>query len=323
MNNNIPYPRGLQGMAARLNQHGGFPQQDRMIKDKRRTLDRAVLYSYQGAKIQKIDSDEVCRALVNPNKLTMDYDNKILSVGYEFNYKPGDVFKWLNTDTYWIVYLQDLTELAYFRGDIRKCRYTISWKNEEGDVCKTQAAVRGPVETKINYIQKSGVSVDTPNHSLNIILPKNKDTLAYFKRYKKFYLRTLEENEEDICWRIEGFDTISTPGIIEINAVEYYSNEAQDDLYNGIAGGLIVDPVAPEPASELIVGENFIKPKVSYTYYYEGEEESEWEIISENKTIQYKKDGKALTIKWMQSYSGQITLKYGSAERVIVIDSLF
>lgn len=323
MSNNIPYPRGLKGMAARLNQHGGFPQQDRMIKDKRRTLDRAVLYSYQGAKIQKVNGEDVCRALINPNKLTMDYDNKILSVGYEFDYKPGDVFKWLNTDTYWIVYLQDLTELAYFRGDIRKCRYTISWKDDNGIVCTTQAAVRGPVETKINYIQKSGISVDTPNHSLNIILPKNKDTLAYFKRYKKFYLRTLEENEEDLCWRIEGFDTISTPGIIEINAVEYYSNEVEDDLQNGIAGGLIVDPVAPEPASELIVGENFIKPKVSYTYYYEGDEESEWEIISENKTIQQKKDGKTLTIKWMQSYSGQITLKYGSAERVIVIDSLF
>ena len=323
MSNNIPYPRGLKGMAARLNQHGGFPQQDRMIKDKRRTLDRAVLYSYQGAKIQKVNGEDICRALINPNKLTMDYDNKILSVGYEFDYKPGDVFKWLNTDTYWIVYLQDLTELAYFRGDIRKCRYTISWKDDNGIVCTTQAAVRGPVETKINYIQKNGISVDTPNHSLNIILPKNKDTLAYFKRYKKFYLRTLEENEGDLCWRIEGFDTISTPGIIEINAVEYYSNEVEDDLQNGIAGGLIVDPVAPEPASELIVGENFIKPKVSYTYYYEGDEESEWEIISENKTIQQKKDGKTLTIKWMQSYSGQITLKYGSAERVIVIDSLF
>jgi hypothetical protein len=137
MSNNIPYPRGLKGMAARLNQHGGFPQQDRMIKDKRRTLDRAVLYSYQGAKIQKVNGEDVCRALINPNKLTMDYDNKILSVGYEFDYKPGDVFKWLNTDTYWIVYLQDLTELAYFRGDIRKCRYTISWKDDNGIVCTT------------------------------------------------------------------------------------------------------------------------------------------------------------------------------------------
>lgn len=319
---NVPYPSALGGMAARLKQHGGFPQQDRMIKDKRRSLDKAVLYSQQGAKVQKIDSDVVARALVNPNKLTMDYDNKILSVGYEFDYKPGDVFKWLNTDTYWIVYLQDLTELAYFRGDIRKCRQTISWKDEEGDTKTTQAAVRGPVETKINFIQKGGISVDEPNHSLNIIIPKNKDTVSYFKRYKKFQLRTLEDGEADICWRIEGFDTISTPGIIEITAVEYYVNEAEDDLENGVAGGLIVDPIPPEPASELITGENFIKPKITYTYTYTGDEESTWELISENKTILVTKNGKTIQVKWQQSYSGQFTLKYGSAERVIVVDSL-
>jgi hypothetical protein len=42
---NVPYPSALGSMAARLKQHGGFPQQDRMIKDKRRSLDKAVLYS--------------------------------------------------------------------------------------------------------------------------------------------------------------------------------------------------------------------------------------------------------------------------------------
>lgn len=315
-------PNELSNMAKRLNQHGGFPQQDRMIKDKRRTLDRAVLYSYQGAKIQKVGEETTARALINPNKLVMDYDNKILSVGFEYEYKPGDVFRWLNTDTYWIVYLHDLTELAYFRGEIRKCRYTISWKDGD-EKFTTYAAVRGPVETKIDYIQKEGISVDTPNHSLNLILPKNDKTLKYFQRYKKFYLRTLEENEAEICWRIEGFDTISTPGIIEINAVEYYINTNEDDLDEGVAGGLIVDPIPPEPASELIIGENFIKPKITYTYEYVGEEESTWEVISENKTIQVTKDGKSVSIKWMQSYSGQVTLKYGTAERVIVVDSLF
>ena len=320
---NLPYPGSLEGMAARLNQHGGFPQQDRMIKDKRRSLDRAVLYSYQGAKIQKIEGGKPCRALINPDKLTTDYDNKVLSVGYEFDYKPGDVFKWLNTDTYWIVYLQDLTELAQFRGNIRKCRYTIRYQDSNGIVQTTYAAVRGPVETEINFIQKSGISVDEPNHTLNILIPKNKSNLEYFKRYKKFYLRTLEDGEANLCWRVEGFDTISTPGIIEITAAEYYANETQDDIVNGIAGGLIVDPIAPEPASELIVGENFIKPKITYTYSYVGDEESEWEIISDNKTIQKTVEGTTIKIKWMQSYSGQLTLKQGSAERVIVIDSLF
>ena len=45
------------------------------------------------------------------------------------------------------------------------------------------AAVRGPVETKINFIQKHGISVDTPNHSLSLLMPKNEHTLEYFKRY--------------------------------------------------------------------------------------------------------------------------------------------
>jgi hypothetical protein len=81
-----------------------------------------------------------------------------------------------------------LTELAYFRGDIRKCSYEIEWLNEEGEKKRTYAALRGPVETKIDYIQKHGISVDNPNYSLNILLPKNNDTLKQFKRYKKFYL---------------------------------------------------------------------------------------------------------------------------------------
>jgi hypothetical protein len=48
--------------------------------------------------------------------------------------------------------------------------------------------VRGPVETKIDYIQKHGISVDSPNHSLNILMPKTEAALRYFKRYGKFYL---------------------------------------------------------------------------------------------------------------------------------------
>jgi hypothetical protein len=39
-----------------------------------------------------------------------------------------------------------MTELAYFRGDIRKCSYEISWTDEAGEHT-TYAAVRGPVET--------------------------------------------------------------------------------------------------------------------------------------------------------------------------------
>ena len=77
---------------------------------------------------------------------------EIISIGYEYGYRPGTVFEWYNTGTYWLIYLQDLTELAYFRGDIRRCSYTIDWIGEDGQVYSTYAAIRGPVETKINYI---------------------------------------------------------------------------------------------------------------------------------------------------------------------------
>jgi hypothetical protein len=73
-------------MANRIGFHGGNPQQDRMIKDKRRSLDKALLYSYQGANVQALESETVARALINPNKLKQDYDDKIISIGFEYNF---------------------------------------------------------------------------------------------------------------------------------------------------------------------------------------------------------------------------------------------
>ena len=96
-------------------------QQERMIRDKRKTLSRALLYSYQAAYVKKLydDNDTIeRRALINPDKVKQDYDEKIISIGFESNFKTGDIFQWLGTNTYWLIYLQDLTELAYFRGNI-------------------------------------------------------------------------------------------------------------------------------------------------------------------------------------------------------------
>ena len=57
-----------------------------MIIDKRKTLSRAVNYSYQGAWIKKMDDELKFKALINPDKLKQDYDDKILSVGYEYGF---------------------------------------------------------------------------------------------------------------------------------------------------------------------------------------------------------------------------------------------
>ena len=315
--------QGVNNQFVRLNHQGGNLQQNRMIKDKRRSLDRALVYSYQGADVRKIDStsDDYVRALINPNKLKQDYDDKIISVGYEHHFECGDIFEWKGTETYWLIYLQDLTELAYFRGDIRKCSHQINWEDENGKH-STYAAIRGPVETKINYIQKHGISVDTPNYSLNILLPKTADTLSYFQRYNKFYLA---DDELKVCWRIEAIDWLSMPGILEINAVEYYANEFEDNLEDGTVGTLKTEPINPNNSfiENTIVGETFIKPKREYEYEYIGNLVGKWSV-KENYPIELIQDGKKVKLLWLNTYSGQFDLIYANCfKKTIVVQSLF
>lgn len=320
---------GINALAKYLYAAGGPAQQSRMITDKRKTLDRVIKYSYQGAFIQRIgEKTKPAPALINPNKLKQDYDDKILSIGFEYNFQPGDIFEWCQTGTYWLIYLQDLTELAYFRGDIRKCSYQIVWIDEQNEEHKTYAAIRGPVETKINYIQKHTISLDEPNYSLNILMPLTDESLNYFKRYNKFYL---QNDDKKVCWRVEAVDWISTPGILEITAVEYYANKSEDDIENGLVGALIAKKIDPNEGdlTQIISGETFIKPKKEYSYICnkiipDGKWSFDKNYPIEIVNITRNAKGKSvITIKWNSSYTGQFELSFGQFKKTIVVESLF
>lgn len=304
----------------------GGNQQERMIADKLKTLLRVLKFSYQAADIQKDGEDRIIRVLINPNKLKFDYDDKILSAKFEDEIKAGDIFQWLGTNTYWIVYLQSLEELAYFRSEIRRCQYHLRWKDEDGVIRETYAAMRGPVETKIDYIQKVGISVDNPNHSLHILMPKNKYTTAYFKRYARFYVPDADMPEKNICWRVEAFDSISTPGILEITAVEYYANETEDDIEQGIAQGNILtktEQIELVDNQENITGPIFIKPRTTVSYKYLGTNQNEWNFDRKLPIEIIDKNENTITLKWNSSYSGQFELAYGDLTKTIVVESLF
>ena len=62
-------------------------QIERMVRDKLKSLHRSLLYSYQSAWIQKVGSEEKNRALINPDKIKFDYDEKIVSVDPKWGYK--------------------------------------------------------------------------------------------------------------------------------------------------------------------------------------------------------------------------------------------
>ena len=324
-----PYekPGVVDDQAVRLEQMGGYRQQDRMIRAKRQSLDRALYNSYQAAEISPVNSPEQRhRALINPNQTKPDYDDKILTIGYEYDYKPGDVFIWhrrqdnVTIDSHWLIYLQDTTELAYFKGDIRKCNYYVKWLNENKEELGRWFAIRGPVETKIDYASKEGLSFDTPNHSLSIMLPKDSETVKYFQRYAKFYVTGVDELTDKICWRVEATDTMSMPGVLELTAVEYYANESEDA--DGLVGSLIVTPSEPDGIQNLIEGEQFIRPKKSYLYSYKGDQDAQW-IVKSKTPVEYSINGKEIAIKWNKTYGGTITLIYGDTSRDIIVESLF
>ena len=320
---------GVNDLSDYLRTHGGYHQQERMIIDKRKTLDRALLYSYQGAIVKKLldseEANEPVRALINPDKNKLNYDDKIISVGFEHGFKPGDVFEWVNTDSYWIVYLQDLTELAYFRGEIRKCSHKISWYDKDAEKqCETYVAIRGPVETQILSIQKMNDRFDVPNYSIYMIVPKTEDNLKKFVRYSKFYLENCST-----CWEVTAADAISSPGVITLTAVEEYGNPHEED-------GPVVSPLALERPTN-IIGEGFIKVKQEYIYSYNGLEAGGWRAVGINgQKVPVKLEAffdedknRAVKVKWDSTYSGQFDLQFVSKSnkiidnKSIIVESLF
>ena len=150
-------------------------------------------------------------------------------------------------------------------------------------------------------------------------MPLTEETKKYFKRYSKFYLQN-----DPTCWRVEAWDWLSTHNILEVNAVEYFANEGEDDIENGVVGALTlqkIQDVKDNKAVE-IQGETFIKPKKEYTYIYTGRGNANWTIDS-NLPLESVINNKELKLTWLANYSGQFTIKYGNFEKTIVVESLF
>lgn len=322
----------LELMKKRLNFQGGN-QEGRMIKAKYKTFLKALSYSYQAAEIENITqkNEEVYKCLINPDKNSTNYDDKIISIDYAYGLKPGDIIKWKGTNSHWIVYLPELTEDAYFRAEIRRCRYQLSWIDMEAPITERKktsyAYIRGPVETKINSNFAKQVTLDKPNYSLEIYIPYNADTVKEFKRYSKFSFKGK-------AWEVQVVDDISIDGVIQIIAEEDYNNMILDDPLNEkVTDAFYISPVIPEQENEeMIIGEQFIKPRGRFIYKISEEakieDNGQWFIKEENRPIKiYNDDSKSIELEWTLLKSGQFTLMYKTSneefEKTIVVESLF
>lgn len=238
----------IDNMKLKLQYYGGN-QQERMNKDKLKSLKKALIYSYQAATAKLSDGREF-RCLINRNKLSLDLDDKIISIPFEdvclnadrigtttegqveIGMKEGDVFEWKENGSHWIVFLRRLEETAYFRADIRRCRYEITLENGK----KYWTYIRGPVEQQIVWAQTRGDYYNKLNYSVIMYVPLNEETQQYFHRFSKIIIAGRP-------WEVQAIDDISTPGLIQVFLKETYNNTIETDIEQAVKDSINVDIV--------------------------------------------------------------------------------
>lgn len=243
------------------------------------------------------------KVLINDNKLTQNYDEKIISAPHDLKLKTGDIVYWKETNSYWIVYLQDISELAYSNAYMRKCHNETIVRTSVGKT-QVRAAVFGNEDALIQSVIKSKVSVDTSKLTIQLLIPNTKENLELFKRYNKFMFNS-------IPWEINGVNSIDLENILIIIAQE--DTEFIEDT-----------PIENEDVTAgQIQGKLVIKPLEIATYTVsEAVPTSSWSVDHSNVSILDIKN-KEITIKWTDIKSGEFVLSYGDYSQKIIVESLF
>ena len=190
------------------------------------------------------------KALINHDKLKVDYEDKILSIPFreapedseeqiDTDFHNGTVFKWVHgnkeewtPDTYWIVYMQYSEETAYFRAEIRKAdeQIQIIVIDEDGNenTVSYRGWMTGPNETTALWNTKRGVVWNDMNYTKLLYITKDEDTLAYFQRFDRIIINGKP-------WEVqaynENYSTSKTgdfsSGIIRVALKETYTSADQ------------------------------------------------------------------------------------------------
>ena len=220
-------------------QYAGGVMDNRVDKSKLHSMQMALQNSYQAEWITLNDNQYRC--LINPDKLKEDYDQKVISIEHSAGMKEGDVFYWDRTNTHWLVYLQQHSESAYFRAQIRRCNYEIEVNNH-----KYWVYLRGPVETALVWRQKHNIEFNDLNYSLLIYVTKNEETLDFFKRFQILKI-------DGHRWRVAATDIFSQGSIIEVYLEEFFDNPLEEEQIKK-------EPIIFGEEEPYIDGPQFVEP---------------------------------------------------------------
>ena len=295
----------IKTLAARIEYLGGN-QLKRINKQKLKSLQWALKNSYNTRMI-KTPLHSAWPCLINTSNLKPDYDKKYLSVEFESGLSAGDTFECLDDGTHWMVYLPIITETAYLRSEIIRCRYTLEVNGKEYWIY-----FQGPTETDLRWFQKNQINVNELNLSGTIYIKEDENTKKYFKRFTRVKLDGHE-------WEVQVTDSITVPGIIELEVQEYYDNTIEELPKIHKNPEIDIDP------SPVIIGDTLVKPDTVVGYMIDPKfysPENKWEII-DNPRVRIeniKEDGRICEVKIFAGTVKPFTLKYGKSQLIVNVD---
>ena len=280
----------------------------RIRVQKYRSFKSALKNDYNSRTIEILSSSKITKALVNLNNLKSDYDKKYVSVGFDAGLEPGDVFRTLDDNTYWMIYLQDLAEVSYLRAEIIRCRYNIEINGKLYWIY-----LQGPTETDVPWEQKKSINFNDMNMSGTIYIKNDENTKEFFHRFTKFKMAGHN-------WKVSVTDYITVPGILEVEIAEDFDNLAEELPEIIKQKPLYLDD---EHIESIIIGKTEVQQNsiVGYTIQPEAYDKKwKWEV-RENvlvEIVETFEDDKICKVKVNKGATGYFDLVYG--DNILRID---
>lgn len=311
-------------MNKRVSYAGGANQQDRMIADKLRSLKKSLLYSYQAATVGLRDEEtgeytREFRCLINPSKLDMNIDDKVLSIPYEdiqlnapkvgtttegqvqTGIKVGDVVRWIDTvrgeDTFWLVYYQYLQERAYFRGMMRQCEaepLLVSGKAH-------YYYLKGPGDQSVDWVKTKHFLFNDLSYTVEMYISRTTEANEFFQRFEKIKIQGKP-------FEVQAVDRLSSDTILIVYLKEAHENVWEEEE---------APAPTPEPTGAYIVGAAKVYPYDERTYMIEGAKGGTWSVDGLARIISATET--SVEIEVTTGRSGEFNLSYNVGGSSIVL----
>lgn len=235
------------------------------------------------------------QALINDDNTKADYDKRYISVDHAAQLNPGDVFECIDDNTHWMIYLQDLVEIAYLKSEIIRCRYQITI-----DDIDYWVYFQGPTETALRWNLKNSTTWNDLNFSGTVYIQKNEQTQNYFNRFTKLKI-------DGHTWQVKVVDTLTVPGIIELELQEYHDSITED----------LVE-VRQVDSPQDIIGPQEVYPYEIYNYNIK-DDTGIFSIDDNNKAIVIDQGSGQCRIEILSSKKGSFNLIYTTSTNVYTL----